>query len=90
MPSCPCSSVARQRTCRRCTSSPFAIRLKHRIRAGSTVEGVQLRLDPGSKATGIAITDERRQVDPQARAPSSVGGSSRSNSGTEDSRSTRG
>ncbi|WP_326589626.1 RNA-guided endonuclease IscB [Streptomyces sp. NBC_01294] len=49
--------------------APFAIRLKHRTRTGSTVEGVQLRLDPGSKATGIAITDERRQVDPQARAP---------------------
>lgn len=42
--------------------APFTIRLKHRTRAGSAVEGVQLRLDPGSKATGIAITDERHRV----------------------------
>ncbi|MFD5415893.1 RNA-guided endonuclease IscB [Streptomyces nojiriensis] len=42
--------------------APFTIRLKHRTREGSAVEGVQLRLDPGSKATGIAITDERPRI----------------------------
>ncbi|WP_329383888.1 RNA-guided endonuclease IscB [Streptomyces sp. NBC_01351] len=45
--------------------APFTIRLKHRTRAGSTVEGVQLRLDPGSKATGIAITDELHRIGPK-------------------------
>ncbi|MET9320273.1 RRXRR domain-containing protein [Streptomyces sp. NPDC003038] len=35
--------------------APFTIRLKHRTRAGSVVAGVQLRLDPGSKATGVAV-----------------------------------
>ncbi|MFJ9548762.1 RNA-guided endonuclease IscB [Streptomyces erythrochromogenes] len=39
--------------------APFTIRLKHRGCADSAVPGVQLRLDPGSKATGIAVTDER-------------------------------
>ncbi|MEU8837846.1 RNA-guided endonuclease IscB [Streptomyces roseus] len=47
--------------------APFTIRLKHRTRADSTVDGVQLRLDPGSRATGIAITDERRQAGPTGR-----------------------
>ncbi|MGR4882799.1 RNA-guided endonuclease IscB [Streptomyces sp. LARHCF249] len=47
--------------------APFTIRLKHRTRAGSAVGGVQLRLDPGSKATGIAITDEHRQVVQEGR-----------------------
>ncbi|MFD7258097.1 RNA-guided endonuclease IscB [Streptomyces sp. NPDC059874] len=47
--------------------APFTIRLKQRTRADSAVAGVQLRLDPGSKATGIAVTDERRHVDPTGR-----------------------
>ncbi|MFD7840924.1 RNA-guided endonuclease IscB [Streptomyces sp. NPDC059761] len=47
--------------------APFTIRLKHRTRADSTVDGVQLRIDPGSRATGIAITDERHQVGPTGR-----------------------
>ncbi|CAM5253403.1 RNA-guided endonuclease IscB [Streptomyces avidinii] len=47
--------------------APFTIRLKHRTRAGSAVEGVQLRLDPGSRATGIAITDERHRIGPTGR-----------------------
>ncbi|MFD8632612.1 RNA-guided endonuclease IscB [Streptomyces sp. NPDC059533] len=45
--------------------APFTIRLKHRTRAGSIVGGVQLRLDPGSKATGIAVTDELHRVGPK-------------------------
>ncbi|KPI14726.1 RRXRR domain containing protein [Actinobacteria bacterium OV450] len=44
--------------------TPFTIRLKHRTKVDSTIDGVQLRLDPGSRATGIAITDERHQVGP--------------------------
>ncbi|MFJ6780737.1 RNA-guided endonuclease IscB [Streptomyces yangpuensis] len=48
--------------------APFTIRLKDRSRAGSAVPGVQLRLDPGSRATGIAITDELpRIVAPEGR-----------------------
>ncbi|MFJ9937642.1 RRXRR domain-containing protein [Streptomyces virginiae] len=47
--------------------APFTIRLKDRSRAGSAVAGVQLRLDPGSKATGIAVTDERDEVGPKGR-----------------------
>ncbi|MGW6704343.1 RNA-guided endonuclease IscB [Streptomyces sp. NPDC054956] len=48
--------------------APFTIRLKGRTRESSAVTGVQVRLDPGSRATGIAVTDERCRVDPQGRA----------------------
>ncbi|MGW9375192.1 RNA-guided endonuclease IscB [Streptomyces xanthophaeus] len=48
--------------------APFTIRLRHRTRTGSEVAGVQLRLDPGSKSTGIAVTDERPQAGTKARA----------------------
>ncbi|WP_301370077.1 RNA-guided endonuclease IscB [Streptomyces xanthophaeus] len=48
--------------------APFTIRLKHRTRAGSAVEGVQLRLDPGSKATGFAITDQHHRIGREGRA----------------------
>ncbi|MEU6678010.1 RNA-guided endonuclease IscB [Streptomyces sp. NPDC046925] len=40
---------------------PFTIRLKDRTRVESEVDGVQLRIDPGSKTTGIALTDEKRE-----------------------------
>ncbi|MEW1832836.1 RNA-guided endonuclease IscB [Streptomyces sp. NPDC088196] len=40
---------------------PFAIRLKDRALAGSEVDGVQLRIDPGSKGTGLVITDEKKE-----------------------------
>ncbi|GHD57205.1 hypothetical protein GCM10010317_044600 [Streptomyces mirabilis] len=43
--------------------SPFTIRLKDRTREQSEVEGVQVRIDPGSRATGIAITDEKKKLD---------------------------
>ncbi|MGW2558301.1 RNA-guided endonuclease IscB [Streptomyces sp. NPDC001514] len=39
--------------------APFTIRIKDRTRAASEVEGVQLRIDPGSKGTGIAVTDTK-------------------------------
>jgi 5-methylcytosine-specific restriction endonuclease McrA len=42
---------------------PFTIRLKDRTRADSQVDGVQLRIDPGSKGTGLALTDEKKQTD---------------------------
>ncbi|MCH5675853.1 RNA-guided endonuclease IscB [Streptomyces sp. CME 23] len=42
---------------------PFTIRLKDRTRAESEVDGVQLRIDPGSKRTGIALTDEKKETD---------------------------
>lgn len=42
---------------------PFTIRLKDRTLAESEVDGVQLRIDPGSKGTGLALTDEKKQAD---------------------------
>ncbi|MGX1475502.1 UNVERIFIED_CONTAM: hypothetical protein RKD50_004310 [Streptomyces canus] len=42
---------------------PFTIRLKDRTRAESEVDGVQLRIDPGSKGTGLALTDEKKEAD---------------------------
>ncbi|MFJ5310126.1 RNA-guided endonuclease IscB [Streptomyces sp. NPDC088350] len=44
---------------------PFTIRLKDRTLAGSEVDGVQLRIDPGSRGTGLVLTDEKREVDRQ-------------------------
>ncbi|MFH8490689.1 RNA-guided endonuclease IscB [Streptomyces longisporoflavus] len=41
--------------------APFTIRLKDRTSVDSEVDGVQLRIDPGSKATGIALTDEKKE-----------------------------
>ncbi|MFC8347731.1 RNA-guided endonuclease IscB [Streptomyces sp. NPDC057280] len=41
---------------------PFAIRCKDRTRAESAVDGVQLRIDPGSKGTGFALTDEKKET----------------------------
>ncbi|MGV9284848.1 RNA-guided endonuclease IscB [Streptomyces sp. NPDC003730] len=40
---------------------PFAIRLKDRTRAKSCVDGVQLRIDPGSHGTGLVLTDEKKE-----------------------------
>ncbi|MFC8124777.1 RRXRR domain-containing protein [Streptomyces sp. NPDC057302] len=40
---------------------PFTIRLKDRAHVDSTVDGVQLRIDPGSKTTGLALTDEKKE-----------------------------
>ncbi|MGW2740836.1 RNA-guided endonuclease IscB [Streptomyces sp. NPDC001450] len=47
------AAVARQ--------APFAIRLKDRTLADSEVDGVQLRIDPGSKGTGLVLTDEKKE-----------------------------
>ncbi|MFF0202511.1 RNA-guided endonuclease IscB [Streptomyces sp. NPDC005017] len=41
---------------------PFTIRLKDRAHARSEVDGVQLRIDPGSRGAGLALTDERKQT----------------------------
>jgi hypothetical protein len=41
---------------------PFTIRLKDRTLAESDVDGVQLRIDPGSKGTGLALTDEKKET----------------------------
>ncbi|WP_089211419.1 RNA-guided endonuclease IscB [Streptosporangium subroseum] len=38
--------------------TPFVIRLKDRTAADSTVQGVQVSIDPGSKHTGIAVFTE--------------------------------
>ncbi|MFF9808865.1 RNA-guided endonuclease IscB [Streptomyces coeruleorubidus] len=40
---------------------PFVIRLKDRTPDESEVEGVQLRVDPGSKGSGLVLTDEKRE-----------------------------
>lgn len=47
---------------------PFAIRLKDRTRADSEVDGVQMRIDPGSQATGLALTDDRTDIDDRGKA----------------------
>lgn len=41
---------------------PFTIRLKDRTRAESAVDGVQLRIDPGSKGTGLVLTHEKKET----------------------------
>ncbi|MFK0109832.1 RNA-guided endonuclease IscB [Streptomyces sp. NPDC091217] len=42
--------------------TPFVIRLKDRTLAESAVDGLQLRIDPGSKGTGLALTDEKKET----------------------------
>ncbi|MFE7514591.1 RNA-guided endonuclease IscB [Streptomyces sp. NPDC057540] len=37
--------------------TPFTIRLKDRRRADAEVSGVELRIDPGSRGTGLALTE---------------------------------
>lgn len=44
---------------------PFTIRLRDRTLADSEVDGVQLRIDPGSKGTGLVLTDEKQEADEQ-------------------------
>ncbi|MGW3031005.1 RNA-guided endonuclease IscB [Streptomyces sp. NPDC001178] len=44
---------------------PFTIRLKDRTLADSEVDGVQLRIDPGSKGTGLHLTDEKKETNGQ-------------------------
>ncbi len=41
---------------------PFIIRLKSRTRVESSLQNVRLKIDPGSKTTGIAIVREERQT----------------------------
>ncbi|WP_328937945.1 RRXRR domain-containing protein [Streptomyces tauricus] len=54
--------------------APFTIRLKDRALAASEVDGVQLRIDPGSKGTGLVLTDERKETDGKGqRSPSDAG-----------------
>ena len=43
--------------------APFAIRLKDRV--GGIQQPLRLKLDPGSKTTGIAVVREDEQVDPE-------------------------
>ncbi|MER5885159.1 RNA-guided endonuclease IscB [Streptomyces sp. NPDC001941] len=47
--------------------TPFAIRLKDRTRAESDVDGVQLRIDPGSQGTGMALTESKKELRPDGR-----------------------
>ncbi|WP_327403251.1 RNA-guided endonuclease IscB [Streptomyces sp. NBC_01288] len=47
---------------------PFTIRLKDRALADSEVDGVRLRIDPGSKGTGLAVTDEKREMGQEGAA----------------------
>ncbi|MEV8227278.1 RNA-guided endonuclease IscB [Streptomyces sp. NPDC079167] len=44
--------------------TPFTIRIKDRTRAESNVSGVHLRIDPGSRGTGIALTDSKQESAP--------------------------
>ncbi|MED7820904.1 RNA-guided endonuclease IscB [Streptomyces chiangmaiensis] len=45
-------------------SIPFAIRLKDRVAEDSDVSTVSVRIDPGSKGTGIAVTTDVEHIDP--------------------------
>ncbi|MER5222402.1 RNA-guided endonuclease IscB [Streptomyces flaveus] len=45
---------------------PFAIRLKTRTLEGSEVAGLAVRIDPGSTATGIAVTSDTELMEPVA------------------------
>ncbi|GGP36110.1 hypothetical protein GCM10010278_10950 [Streptomyces melanogenes] len=47
--------------------APFTMRLKDRTLADAEVDGVRLRIDPGSKGTGLALTDEKKE--PAAHGP---------------------
>ena len=42
---------------------PFTIRLVDRLRENSTLQPVRLKLDPGSKTTGMALVREKETVD---------------------------
>ncbi|MFF8026376.1 RNA-guided endonuclease IscB [Streptomyces sp. NPDC007896] len=42
--------------------TPFTIRIKDRLLENSEVSGIAVRIDPGSKATGIALTDDITRV----------------------------
>ncbi|MFI2733527.1 RNA-guided endonuclease IscB [Streptomyces sp. NPDC018711] len=48
--------------------TPFTIRLKNRRRADAEVSGVELRIDPGSRGTGLALTETLRQTSRDGRA----------------------
>ncbi|MFI6008226.1 RRXRR domain-containing protein [Streptomyces sp. NPDC051243] len=37
--------------------------MKDRTRAESAIDGLQLRIDPGSKGTGLVLTDEKKETD---------------------------
>ena len=43
---------------------PFTIRLKDRLLEDSELQDLTLKLDPGSKTTGIAVVEEKEVVDP--------------------------
>lgn len=43
--------------------TPFTIRLKDRLWEDSVVQGVTVRIDPGSKGTGFAVTTDIETVD---------------------------
>ncbi|WP_326577542.1 RNA-guided endonuclease IscB [Streptomyces sp. NBC_00481] len=43
--------------------TPFTIRIKDRLLDDSEVEGVAIRIDPGSKGTGLAITADSPALD---------------------------
>ncbi|WP_231551130.1 RNA-guided endonuclease IscB, partial [Acidithiobacillus ferrivorans] len=43
---------------------PFTIRLVDRLQADSVLQPLRLKLDPGSKTTGLALAREKETVDP--------------------------
>ncbi len=45
---------------------PFAIRLVDRLQQDSVLQPVRLKLDPGSKTTGMALVREKKTMDPFA------------------------
>ena len=70
--------------------APFTIRLKDRTRAELRRRGRTAAPRPRLQSDGHRDHRRVQETDPQARAPSSAGGWSRSNSGTAATRSARG
>jgi len=47
---------------------PFTIRLVDRVVEDSTLQPIRLKLDPGSKTTGMALVREKQTGDPETGA----------------------
>lgn len=50
---------------------PFTIRLKYRV--GGSTQPLRLKIDPGSKRTGIALVREEERVDKETGEVTSIG-----------------
>lgn len=53
-------------------AAPFTIRLTDRLAAESAIDGLALRIDPGSKGTGIVLTDDKQEQESAPTGQASV------------------